>query len=130
MIGTTPIWEAIHSGAQDAANLVDVDLTWIKPINGVFDSTVMASQIAQAADTGLYDGLVVTIPNSEIANAVIQVQRDYVGLPLVVMNVGMQTAAQLGVLAVLQDEIAAGELIGNALLDKGELLSLVSHCWT
>lgn len=91
----------------------------------------MASQIAQAADTGLYDGLVVTIPNSEIANAVIQVQRDHVGLPLVVMNVGMQTAAQLGVLAVLQDEIAAGELIGNALLDKGELLSpLVSHCCT
>ncbi|KAF8950180.1 hypothetical protein BGZ52_003415, partial [Haplosporangium bisporale] len=117
--GTTPIWEAIHSGALDAAKLVDVDLTWISPINGVFDPSVMATQIAQAAGAGLYDGLVVTIPNSEIANAVIQVQREHVGFPIVVMNVGMQTATQLGVLAVLQDEIAAGELIGNALLDKG-----------
>ncbi|KAF9291170.1 hypothetical protein BGZ68_004875 [Mortierella alpina] len=79
----------------------------------------MATQITDAADSGQYDGLVLTIPNSEIASAVIQVQREHPGLPMVVMNVGQQSAKQLNVLAVLQDEIAAGEMIGNALLDKG-----------
>ncbi|KAG0086303.1 hypothetical protein BGZ93_000199, partial [Podila epicladia] len=116
--GVTPFWENVKAGAVDAANLVNVDMTWLQP-NGVFDPNVMAEQVSQTADTGLYDGLVVTIPSSEIASAVIRVQREHAGLPIVVMNVGMQTAAQLGVLAVLQDEIAAGELIGNALLDKG-----------
>ncbi|KAG0200513.1 hypothetical protein BGX28_006442 [Mortierella sp. GBA30] len=79
----------------------------------------MASQITDAANSGEYDGLFLSIPNSEIASAVIQVQREHPSLPIVVMNVGQQSAKQLGVLAVLQDEIAAGEMMGNALLDKG-----------
>ncbi|KAF9300924.1 hypothetical protein BGZ74_007334 [Mortierella antarctica] len=116
--GVTSFWANVKAGAVDAATLVNVDVTWLPP-NGVFDVNAMAEQVSQTADSGLYDGLVVTIPSSEIASAVIQVQREHVGLPIVVMNVGMQTAAQLGVLAVLQDEIAAGELIGNALLDRG-----------
>ncbi|KAG0017042.1 hypothetical protein BGZ80_008669 [Entomortierella chlamydospora] len=79
----------------------------------------MADQIIDAANSGMYDGMFVTIPNADVASAVIQVQRDNPGLPMVVMNVGQQSAKQLGLLAVLQDETAAGELIGNALLDKG-----------
>ncbi|KAG0024435.1 hypothetical protein BGZ82_010448, partial [Podila clonocystis] len=75
--GVTPFWEDVKAGAVDAAKLVNVDLAWLSPSNGVFDPSVMAEQIAQTANTGLYDGLVVTIPNSEIASAVIQVQREH-----------------------------------------------------
>ncbi|KAF9941317.1 hypothetical protein BGZ67_005368 [Mortierella alpina] len=117
--GTNPFWNGPHAGARDAANLTGVELSWLTPRNNTFSSQYMATQITDAADSGQYDGLFLTIPNSEIASAVIQVQREHPGLPIVVMNVGQQSAKQLNVLAVLQDEIAAGEMIGNALLDKG-----------
>ncbi|KAF9950362.1 Receptor-type guanylate cyclase gcy-13, partial [Mortierella alpina] len=117
--GINPFWEGPRAGAMDAANLTGVELDWLAPRNGTFSSQYMATQITDAADSGQYDGLFLTIPNSEIASAVIQVQREHPGLPIVVMNVGQQSAKQLNVMAVLQDEIAAGEMIGNALLDKG-----------
>ncbi|CAO3564818.1 unnamed protein product [Mortierella alpina] len=117
--GINPFWEGLRAGATDAANLTGVELDWLTPRNGTFSSQYMATQITDAADSGQYDGLFLTIPNSEIASAVIQVQREHPGLPIVVMNVGQQSAKQLNVLAVLQNEIAAGEMIGNALLDKG-----------
>ncbi|KAF9571479.1 hypothetical protein EC968_000510 [Mortierella alpina] len=117
--GVTPFWNGPRAGARDAANLTGVELDWFAPRNGTFSSQYMAAQITDAADSGQYDGLFLSIPNSEIASAVIQVQREHPGLPIVVMNVGQQSAKQLNVLAVLQDEIAAGEMIGNALLDRG-----------
>ncbi|KAF9352001.1 hypothetical protein BGX26_010098 [Mortierella sp. AD094] len=117
--GVSSFWNEIFVGANDAANMAGVNLTWIPPLNTTFDSNYMADQIVEAANSGTYDGLFVTIPNADVASAVIQVQRDHPGLPMVVMNVGQQSAKQLGLLAVLQDEMAAGELIGNALLDKG-----------
>ncbi|KAF9985365.1 hypothetical protein BGZ65_011050 [Modicella reniformis] len=105
--------------AKDAANITETMLTWFTPQPGVFDSQFMVKQILGVADSGNYDGMFVTIPNAEIAGAIIQVQREHPGFPIVVMNVGQQSAKQQKLLAVLQDEIAAGELIGNALLDKG-----------
>ncbi|KAF9430133.1 hypothetical protein BGZ94_008160 [Podila epigama] len=116
--GVTPFWNNVYAGATDAARLVNVELTWLQP-DTAFDATYMANQIKETAASGNFDGLIVTIPTSEIATTMVQVRREHSALPIVVMNVGMQAAAQLGVLAVLQDEIAAGELIGNALLDRG-----------
>ncbi|KAF9175137.1 hypothetical protein BGX20_008078 [Mortierella sp. AD010] len=116
--GVSSFWEEPFSGASDAANLFGVNLTWLQPRNDSFDSEYMADQIINAANSGMYDGMFITIPNADVASAVIQVQRDNPGFPMVVMNVGQQSAKQLGLLAVLQDETAAGELIGNALLDK------------
>ncbi|ORZ27508.1 periplasmic binding protein-like I [Lobosporangium transversale] len=78
----------------------------------------MASRIRKASEEPI-DGLIVTIPNSDIAAAVIDVQRQRPGLPIVVMNIGLESARQQGFLSVLQNNVAAGELIGNALLDKG-----------
>ncbi|KAF9115385.1 hypothetical protein BGX27_008004 [Mortierella sp. AM989] len=119
--GVNEFWTQPLIGAQDAASLTKVNLTWLTPLSKVFDSQYMAEQIKDAVNSGLYDGLVVTIPNSDIASAVIQVQREHPDFPMIVMNVGQQSARQLGLLAVLQDEVAAGELIGNALIDKGAM---------
>lgn len=80
----------------------------------------MARQIISAANWGGYDGMFVTIPNADIADAVMQVQRDHPGFPIVVMNTGLHIAKQQGLLAVMQDDMVAGEIIGNALLDKGK----------
>ncbi|KAF8928563.1 hypothetical protein BGZ58_009563 [Dissophora ornata] len=116
-LGVTKIWESVYSGASDAANITGVELSWFGPQNGVFDSTYMANQIINASNNQ-FDGVITTIPNADIANAVMQVLRNHPGLPIVVMNVGEQSAKQQGLLSVLQDEIAGGEMIGNALLDK------------
>ncbi|KAF9582667.1 hypothetical protein BGW38_010909 [Lunasporangiospora selenospora] len=119
--GVGSFWDGPLLGAIDAANLTGVVMDWIGPVNNTFDSQRMAKKIITAADSGLYDGLFLTIPNAEIASAVIQVQREHPGFPLVVLNVGQQSARQLGVLAVMQDELDAGEQMGNALIDKGAL---------
>ncbi|KAG0328829.1 hypothetical protein BGZ99_004317 [Dissophora globulifera] len=116
--GVTSFWDSVHTGAKDAADITGVSLSWFTPENEIFDGDYMVSQILNASRSG-FDGIVVTIPNSEIASAVMHVQREHPGLPMVVMNVGQQSAKQQGMLAVLQDELTAGEMIGNALLDKG-----------
>ncbi|KAF9919100.1 hypothetical protein FBU30_011173 [Linnemannia zychae] len=79
----------------------------------------MANQIHAAASSGLYDGLFLTIPNSEVASSVMRVAREQTGMPIVVMNVGLQTANMMGYLAVLQNDTTAGEKLGHALYDKG-----------
>jgi len=94
-------------------------VNWESPQGDVFDSDHMVSQIRDAINSGKYDGMLVTIPNSAIAGAIMETKRSLPGFPIVVMNAGIQTAKQLGLLSVLQDEIASGELIGNTLLDKG-----------
>jgi len=62
--GTNPFWEGLRAGARDAANLTGVELDWLTPRNGTFSSQYMATQITDAADSGQYDGLFLTIPNS------------------------------------------------------------------
>ncbi|KAF9436004.1 hypothetical protein BGZ76_005039 [Entomortierella beljakovae] len=114
----SPFWEEPLMGARDAAEITGVNLTWFTP-NGTYSDQYMADQILHVVNSGDYDGLFTTIPNSEIASAVIQSIRSNPEFPMVVTNVGQPSASQLGVLAVLQDEMAAGVLIGNALLDKG-----------
>jgi hypothetical protein len=61
-----------------------------------------------------------TIPNAEIASAVMKVTREKAGMPIVVVNVGQKTASQLGYLAVLQNDTSAGEKLGYALYDRGK----------
>lgn len=104
---------------MDASNMTGAIVDWESPLGGAFDSDFMVSQIHNAINSGNYDGMLVTIPNSVIAGAIIELRRSRPGFPIVVMNAGIQTAKQLGLLSVLQDEIASGELIGNTLLDKG-----------
>ncbi|KAG0246437.1 hypothetical protein BGX31_002091 [Mortierella sp. GBA43] len=117
--GTTPLWDVVLSGAKDAASLTETQFFWYSPENGVFDSQYMLKQIFSVIESGEYDGMFVSIPNAEIAGAIMQIQRDHPGFPMVVMNVGLQSAKQQRLLAVMQDDMAAGELMGNALLDKG-----------
>lgn len=107
-------------GANDAANLTGVEIDWLLPKNKIFDPTFMANQIHLAANSGQYDGLFLTIPNSEIASAVMRVAREQVGMPVVVVNVGQQTASQMGYLSVLQNDTNAGEKLGYALYDRGK----------
>ncbi|KAG0212512.1 hypothetical protein BGX33_003500 [Mortierella sp. NVP41] len=117
--GTTTYWNRVRVGAIDAANLTDVQVDWIMPQNNTFDADDMADQIHKAASSGMYDGLFVTIPTSDIASAMMKVAREQEGMPIVVVNVGQQTATQLGFLSVLQNDTSAGEKIGNALVDRG-----------
>lgn len=118
-LGTTPIWDVILTGAKDAASITETQLDMFVPRNGAFDSQFMVDQIISTANSGNFDGMFVSIPNAEIAGAVMQVQRDHPEFPIVVINVGLQSAKQQRLLAVMQDEMVAGEIIGNALLDKG-----------
>jgi len=111
---------------MDAANLTGVHVDWFLPSNNNFSPALMAKQIHDAANSGLYDGLFLSIPNSEIASAVMRVSRDQAGLPIVVVNVGQQTATQMGYLSVLQNDTAAGEKIGYALYDKGNDITFVN----
>ncbi|KAF9156860.1 hypothetical protein BG015_000038 [Linnemannia schmuckeri] len=117
--GTTSYWDRVQDGANDAANLTGVEIDWFMPKNKVFDPTFMASQIHAAAVSRKYDGLFLTIPNAEVASSVMRVAREQVGLPIVVVNVGQQTAGQMGYLAVLQNDTTAGEKLGHALYDRG-----------
>ncbi|GJJ76453.1 hypothetical protein EMPS_08812 [Entomortierella parvispora] len=117
--GTTAFWDVVRQGAVDAANMTGTLVDWISPEGDVFNSDTMVSQIRNAVNSGQYDGMIVTIPTSDIAGAIIEARRSRQGFPIVVMNAGIQTAKQLGILSVLQDEVASGELIGNTLLDKG-----------
>ncbi|KAG0276923.1 hypothetical protein BGZ95_006832, partial [Linnemannia exigua] len=119
MHGVTSFWDRVRVGADDAGNLTGVQMDWFLPQNKVFDPTYMAQQIHRAANSRLYDGLFLTIPNSEIASAVMRVAREQPGLPIVVFNVGQQTASQMGYLAVLQNDTSAGEKLGYALYDQG-----------
>ncbi|KAF9969299.1 hypothetical protein BGZ73_008394 [Actinomortierella ambigua] len=116
--GNSEFWKYPRRGAEDAANLTGINLSWINP-RGEFNSNIMAEDIRTAAASGWYDGLIVTIPNSEVAAAIGDVRRRNPTLPIIVANVGVQTAKQLKIMGVLQDEAAAGEMIGNYLLDKG-----------
>ncbi|KAG0228929.1 hypothetical protein BGW42_001882 [Actinomortierella wolfii] len=115
---TSNFWSFPRRGAFEAAKLTGVELTWINPQHE-FTSSEMAEDIRNAAAAGIYDGLIVTIPNAEIAAAIGDIRRRDPLLPIVVANVGLQTARQLKIMSVLQDEAAAGEMIGNYLLDKG-----------
>ncbi|KAG0292380.1 hypothetical protein BGZ96_004184 [Linnemannia gamsii] len=119
MHGTTSYWDRVIQGANDASNLTGVEIDWYMPQNKLFDPTYMADQIHHAAGSGRYDGLFLTIPNSEVASSVMRVAREQVGLPIVVVNVGQQTARQMGFLAVLQNDTTAGEQLGFALYDRG-----------
>lgn len=107
------------SGANDAANLTGVEIDWYSPQNSIFDPTYMSEQIHLAANSRRYDGLFLTIPNAEVASSVMRVAREQVGMPIVVMNVGQQTASQMGFLSVLQNDTTAGEKLGYALYDRG-----------
>ncbi|KAF9124531.1 hypothetical protein BGX30_000903 [Mortierella sp. GBA39] len=119
MHGTSTYWGRVLDGANDAANLTSVEIDWFLPENHIFDSTIMANQIHAAANSGQYDGLFLTIPNAEVASSVMRVTREQVGMPVVVVNVGEQTASQLGYLSVLQNDTFAGEKLGYALYDRG-----------
>lgn len=137
LIGMTPFWDVIKQGAVDAANMTGVIVDWLSPQASGFDENFMAEQIRNAVNSQQYDGMFVSIPTSGIAEAVGAVRKNpgftaSTRFPIVVMNAGMQTAKQMGLLSVLQDEIASGEMIGNALLDKGKsyftLTGILIHC--
>ncbi|KAG9065546.1 hypothetical protein KI688_001834 [Linnemannia hyalina] len=117
--GTSTYWDRVLDGANDAANLTGVEVDWFLPENNTFNPTIMANQIHAAANSRLYDGLFLTIPNAEVAASVMRVTREQVGMPVVVINVGEQTASQLGYLSVLQNDTFAGEKLGYALYDRG-----------
>ncbi|KAF8947307.1 hypothetical protein BGZ47_009604 [Haplosporangium gracile] len=119
MHGTTSYWDRVLQGANDAANLTGAEIDWFMPKNNVFDPTYMANQIHTAAAMRKYDGLFLTIPNAEVASSLMRVAREQAGMPVVVVNVGQQTAGQLGYLAVLQNDTTAGEKLGYALYDRG-----------
>lgn len=118
-IGTTLYWDRVRKGANDAANLTGVEIDWYMPQNNIFDPAYMAEQIHLTANSRRYDGLFLTIPNSDVASSVMRVAREQVGMPVVVVNVGQQTASQMGYLAVLQNDTDAGEKLGYALYDRG-----------
>ncbi|WP_083441384.1 sugar ABC transporter substrate-binding protein [Nitriliruptor alkaliphilus] len=111
-----PFWSVAANGANDAAADMGIRVEYQAP--GTFDMVEM-SQIINAAVASAPDGLIVTIPDPgalgpEIRAAVAA------GIPVVSMNSGAESFADLGVLAhVGQTEYEAGLIAGQSFAEEG-----------
>jgi simple sugar transport system substrate-binding protein len=114
--GFDPFWALIRKGAEQAAADFDVDLAYRSP-----DTTAPAEQaklITEAAGQKPA-ALVVTIPDPATLVEPIK-QASTAGLPVVVMNVGIQQLSDVGAIAYVgQDEQLAGQEAATAMARAG-----------
>ncbi|KAI8644223.1 hypothetical protein BD408DRAFT_401184 [Parasitella parasitica] len=99
-----------EQGSRDAANLVDVDVEWNHYL--AKSESKMAQDIHDAVNKGI-DGIITSIPNDSVFQAV-----EYAvakNIPVIVFNTGLDYARQLGLTRVLQDDVEAGNMLGEEL---------------
>jgi simple sugar transport system substrate-binding protein len=111
-----PFWALVQKGAQTAANDFNVNLVYHSP--STTNPQAEAALINQAA-AGKPKGLVVTIPDAAALSGSVS-QAVSVGIPVVVMNVGVSVYQNVGALTFVgQDEMAAGQQAGREMADHG-----------
>ncbi len=111
-----PFWSVAANGVNAAAQDMGVEVEYQAP--GTFDMVAMG-QIIDAAVASQPDGLVVTIPDAEALSGPITAAVE-AGIPVVSMNSGSDSFAELGVLAhVGQTEFEAGLLAGQEMAESG-----------
>ncbi|MPZ52202.1 MAG: substrate-binding domain-containing protein, partial [Acidimicrobiia bacterium] len=111
-----PFWSVAANGVNAAADDMGVTVEYQAP--GTFDMVQMG-EIIDAAVASQPDGLVVTIPDADALSEPITAAVE-AGIPVVSMNSGSDSFAELGVLAhVGQTEFEAGLLAGEQMAEDG-----------
>ncbi len=111
-----PFWSVAANGVKDAGD--DMGLTVEYQAPGTFDMVEMSS-IIDAAVASQPDGLIVTIPDADALGDSIRAAVA-AGIPVISMNSGSDTFADLGVLVhVGQTEYEAGLIAGQRFADEG-----------
>jgi simple sugar transport system substrate-binding protein len=111
-----PFWSVAANGVDDAAADMGVEVEYQAP--GTFDMVEMA-QLIDAAVASEPDGLVVSLPDADALGPSIEAAID-AGIPVITMNSGSDTFAELGVLLhVGQTEFEAGQIAGERFAEEG-----------
>lgn len=88
---------------MDAKSFIPLTLTDV--LSGVdYDPVRMSNAIHDAIQRSSADALIVSIPDYEVLKAPIQAARDK-NIPVIAVYSGLQAAKDLGILAVMSDEV-------------------------
>jgi simple sugar transport system substrate-binding protein len=108
-------WSIVKRGAEAGAKDLGIELNYAESANDPQKQT----QLIEAAITQKPDGLAVSAPNPEAIKGALE-QATKAGIPVVVLNSGVDQFAQLGAIAgVGQDPTIAGEAVGARLKKEG-----------
>lgn len=111
-----PFWSVVINGVDEAAEELDVDVTYRAPER--FDMVEM-QQLLDAAIAADPDGIVVTIPDADALGGSIEEAID-AGIPVISMNTGADVFQDFGVLThVGQTEYEAGVGGGERMAEAG-----------
>ncbi|MEM9855421.1 MAG: substrate-binding domain-containing protein [Pseudomonadota bacterium] len=114
--GTDPFWPVVEKGGRDAAAAVGATLEYNFDVSG--DMAAMAALI-EAAAASEPDGIIVSLPDAAALGPAIRAAVDD-GIPVVTMNSGLESSAELGALMhVGQPERDAGFAAGTRAMAEG-----------
>ena len=114
--GTDPFWPVVEKGGRDAAAAIGAEFEYNFDVSG--DMAAMAALI-EAAAASQADGIIVSLPDAAaLGPAIKSAVAD--GIPVVTMNSGLESSAELGALMhVGQPERLAGEKAGERAAAEG-----------
>jgi simple sugar transport system substrate-binding protein len=114
--GTDPFWPVVEKGGRDAAAAVGATLEYNFDVSG--DMAAMAALIEAAAASNP-DGIIVSLPDAAALGPAIKAAVAD-GIPVVTMNSGLESSAELGALMhVGQPEYDAGMAAGKRAMEEG-----------
>lgn len=108
-------WDTIRAGAENAANLNNIDLLYTSDPDGARQ----AQLVQQAVDQGV-DGIVVTLAKADAMSGEVKKATE-AGIPVFSINAGEDDFKAMGVLAHFgQNEFIAGQAAGEQLNEAGK----------
>lgn len=114
--GTDPFWPVVEKGGRDAAAAIGATLEYNFDVSG--DMSAMAALI-EAAAASEPDGIIVSLPDADALGPAIRAAVAD-GIPVVTMNSGLESSAELGALMhVGQPERDAGFAAGKRAMEEG-----------
>lgn len=114
--GTDPFWPVVEKGGRDAAEAIGAEFEYNFDVSG--DMAAMAALI-EAAAASEPDGIIVSLPDADALGPAIKAAVAD-GIPVVTMNSGLESSAELGALMhVGQPERLAGEKAGERAKAEG-----------
>ncbi len=114
--GTDPFWPVVEKGGRDAAEAVGATMEYNFDVSG--DMSAMAALIEAAAASNP-DGIIVSLPDAAALGPAIKAAVAD-GIPVVTMNSGLESSAELGALMhVGQPERDAGFAAGTRAMAEG-----------
>ena len=114
--GTDPFWPVVEKGGRDAAEAIGAEFEYNFDVSG--DMAAMAALI-EAAAASQPDGIIVSLPDAAALGPAIKAAVAD-GIPVVTMNSGLESSAELGALMhVGQPERDAGFAAGTRAMAEG-----------